>query len=86
MFRGGTGAAVRDGRDRPLPRRKVHFALENDGWNCTLECEVHVSASGAPAAASARTAAHLPDRPTAAQVVRICCKGPDRAGAREKNR
>ena len=24
--------------------RDVHFALENDGWNCTLECKVHVSA------------------------------------------
>ena len=23
----------------------MHFALENDGWNCTFECEVHVSAS-----------------------------------------
>ena len=22
------------------------FALENDGWNCTFECEVHVSAPG----------------------------------------
>ena len=40
------GAAVRDGRDRPLPRREVHFALENDGWNCTFECKVHVSTSG----------------------------------------
>ena len=29
----------------PLLRRDVHFALENDGWNCTFECEVHVSAS-----------------------------------------
>ena len=26
--------------------REVHFASENDGWNCTFECEVHVSASG----------------------------------------
>ena len=26
--------------------REVHFAFENDGWNCTFECEVHVSASG----------------------------------------
>jgi len=25
----------------------VHFALENNGWNCTLECEVHVWAPGA---------------------------------------
>ena len=30
----------------PLLRRDVHFALENDGWNCTFECELHVSASG----------------------------------------
>mgnify|MGYP000969985386 CR=1 FL=1 len=33
-------------RRRPLPRRDVHFALESDGWNCTFECEAHVSASG----------------------------------------
>ena len=26
--------------------RDVRFALENDGWNCTFECEVHVSAPG----------------------------------------
>ena len=32
----------------PFLRRDVHFALENDGWNCTFECEVHVSASGTP--------------------------------------
>ena len=38
-------AAVCDGRDWPHPRREVHFALENDGWNCPLECEVHVWAS-----------------------------------------
>ena len=38
-----------DGAGAPrLPRRDVHFALENDGWNCTLECEVHVSAPGRP--------------------------------------
>ena len=36
----------RGSRRRPLPRRDVHFALESDGWNCTFECEVHVSASG----------------------------------------
>ena len=30
----------------PILRRDVHFALENDGWNCTFECEVHVSAPG----------------------------------------
>ena len=30
----------------PLLRRDVHFALENNGWNCTFECEVHVSAPG----------------------------------------
>ena len=30
----------------PLLRRDVHFALENDGWNCAFECEVHVSAPG----------------------------------------
>ena len=26
--------------------RDARFALENDGWNCTFECEVHVSAPG----------------------------------------
>ena len=37
------------GPARPAPgRRDVHSALENDGWNCTFECEVHVSASGTP--------------------------------------
>ena len=47
MFQGGAGAAVREDHDaNPLPRQDVHFALENDGWNCTFECEVHVSASG----------------------------------------
>ena len=30
----------------PPLRREVYFALENDGWNYTLEGEVHVSASG----------------------------------------
>ena len=25
-----------------LPRRDVHFALENNGWSCTFECEAHV--------------------------------------------
>ena len=39
----------------PLLRRDVHFALENDGWNCTFECEVHVSAPG-----GVRRAAPLP--------------------------
>ena len=34
-------------RPRPAPpRREVHFALESDGWNCTFECKMHVSASG----------------------------------------
>ena len=47
MFQGGAGAAIREDNDaNPLPRRDVHFALENDGWNCTFECEVHLSASG----------------------------------------
>ena len=39
-------AAVRDGRGRAHPGRDVHFALENDGWSCTFEYEVHVWASG----------------------------------------
>ena len=43
---GGAVAAVREDRDRPPPRRDAHFALENDGWNCTFECEARVSATG----------------------------------------
>ena len=46
MSRGGIGAAVRTNHDRPLPRRDVHFTLENNDWNCAFECEMHVSASG----------------------------------------
>jgi len=59
--RGGVGGAVRDSGRRVDPvlvemcillsrgafrPRDVRFALENDGWNCTFECEVHVSAPG----------------------------------------
>ena len=50
------GRGRRRGRQRPRPdssssrcafcSREVHFALENDGWNCAFECEVHVSAPG----------------------------------------
>ena len=36
-------AVIRPGR----VRRDVYFALENDGWNCTFECEVHLSAKKA---------------------------------------
>mgnify|MGYP001670793533 CR=1 FL=1 len=54
------GAAVRDDRDRPAHRREVHFALENDGWNCTFECEVHVSAPGGPG--GRRRGPHRPSR------------------------
>ena len=51
-----SGRPSREPLGRPAPSssrcafcvRGVHFALENDGWNCTFECEVHVSASGAP--------------------------------------
>ena len=54
----------------PLLRRDVHFALENDGWNCTFECEVHVSASegaqedvaAGPMATTADTPAGPPGR------------------------
>ena len=31
-------------RGRRLLRRDVHFALENDGWNCPFESKVHISA------------------------------------------
>ncbi len=51
-----SGRPSREPPGRPAPSssrcafctRGVHFALENDAWNCTFECEVHVSASGAP--------------------------------------
>ena len=86
MFRSGICAAVRDDRDWPLPRRDVHFALENDGWNCMFECEVHVSAlGGGVQGPSSRPVPPIPGS-MAAQFVQICCKGPDRAGAPEKNR
>ena len=50
--------------------RDVRFALENDGWNCTFECEVHVSASegaqedvaAGPMATTADTPAGPPGR------------------------
>ena len=40
--------------------RDVRFALENGGWNCTFECEVHLSAPEAPAVVAVRPAAALP--------------------------
>ena len=46
MFQDGWRRDPRD-HHRSSPRREVHFALENDGWNCTFECEVHISAPGA---------------------------------------
>ena len=53
MFQGGAGAAVREDRDRSLPRRDVHFALENDGWNwavsgggCTVDDGVQYLGGG----------------------------------------
>ena len=59
MDPGMGGAGRGDDRDRPAPRREVHFALENDGWNCMFECEVHVSASrGVQGAVVATRAAH----------------------------
>ena len=44
--------------------RVVHFALENDGWNCTFECEVHVSAPGAGRARPAGRSARRGRRPS----------------------
>ena len=89
MFRGGAGAAVRAGRDRPPSSsrcafcpRDVHFALENDGWNCTFECERHVSApEGAhrgrrssrdapPGARGGAGCPNLPQRPGSRRGVR----------------
>ena len=58
MARAGAwcGRGRRRGPRRPRPAssssrgafctRDTRFALENDGWNCTFECEVHVSAPG----------------------------------------
>jgi len=37
----------------------VHSAFENNGWNCTLECEVHVSASAVPGEADAAIREHV---------------------------
>ena len=67
----GVVAVVRDGCGWPLPHREVHFALENDGWSCTFECEVHISAPGAvrggrrrgPRAPLARRSARCGRRP-----------------------
>ena len=93
---GGVGHLLRP------PRRDVHFALENNGWSCTFECEVHVWApetsggvgrAGAAARGIARVfvtaaaqPAAVPGEALAAPVVQICCKGPGRAEACEKKR
>ena len=44
----------------PLLCREVHFALESDGWNCTFECEVHVSAPSGVRRGRVRPATLLP--------------------------
>ena len=49
----GVVAVVRDGCGWPLPRREVHFALENDGWSwavsgggCTVDDGVQYFGGG----------------------------------------
>ena len=73
----------------PFLRRDVHFALENDGWNCTFECEVHVSApgggadrpeSGVIAAAAVRAGARVD--PPGARGGAVCPNLPQRPGSR----
>ena len=90
MLRGGIDTAVRDDRDAgPFlvemcilhSRTTVGTALSSA--KCTSRRQ------GAPAAASARPAAPLRGTlggAAAAQVVQICCKGPDRAGVHGENR
>ena len=92
MLRDGTGAAVRDNRGRPLPRRDAHFALET----CVLPSRTTVGTALSSAKCTSRRRGLPPWSPSdprrpsrgsaAALVVRICCKGPDPAEAREGNR
>ena len=84
------GRAPRSARTAtgPLLRRDVHFALENDGWNCTFECEMHVSASGSahrgprPQGEEAAKAApsHRGRHPAARTYLARRSRGPDRGG------
>ena len=73
----------------PLLRRDVHFALENDGWNCTFECEVHVSAPGGVAdrpengvIAAAAVRAGVRVDPPGARGGAVCPNLPQRPGSR----
>ena len=83
---GGAVAADREDHDRPPPRREVHFALENDGWNCTFECEARVSAPRGARRGLRPTRGAPPGGPAAAPVVQICCKGPNPTRTPEDNR
>ena len=86
MLRGGAGVAVRDDRNRPWgpgvlrTRRPAHEDLPPE------------NALAGPPSRSVRPSWSLPDprqpspRVLAAQVVQICHKDPDRAGALEENR
>ncbi len=84
----GAGSAPRSATTAtgPLLRRDVHLVLENDGWNCTFECEVHVSAPGGRPPRPPPGPRRPSQGPATAQVVQICCKGPDRAGAPKEKR
>ena len=99
MARAGAGWCGRGRRrgprwPRPAPSssrcafctRDVRSAFENDGWHCTFECEVHVSASVGARRGLRPARGAPPAGPAAEPFVQICCKGPDRTGARGENR
>ena len=66
----------RGSRRRPLPRRDVHFALENNGWNCTFECEVRVSASGSARRGRSPARGAPPGDPRRRKLSRSVAKAP----------
>ena len=66
----------RGSRRRPLPRRDVHFALENNGWNCTFECEAHVSASGSARRGRSPARGAPPGDPRRRKLSRSVAKAP----------
>ena len=63
----------------------MRFAFENNGWNCTLECEVHVSAPGAPAVVSVRPAAPLPGLRGGASCANLLQRPGSNRGARRES-
>ena len=95
-YQKGLGGGV--GHLPRLPRRDVHFALENNGWSYAFECEAHVwapetSGGAGRVGAAARgiagvlvTAAAPGEGAWRRRLVQICCKDPGRAEACEKKR